>query len=181
MAEADKATGKFGTCCNELKEAMAGEDFEPLVAQGDDGVLYLTVGLVDLDDDEAGMVDHPNIKMATSVIDYVFRLLGMEYLGKTDFVQVPPKKEELRCYLNKEKKETAADAAEAEAKEVKEAKADEERKESSQLSAASVENSNLDAIRASSGAPLCIECGGMTKRNGSCYVCLDCGATTGCS
>ncbi|MGI6474449.1 MAG: hypothetical protein ACOX0J_09210 [Thermoactinomyces vulgaris] len=129
----------------------------------------------------AGMVDHPNIKMATSVIDYVFRLLGMEYLGKTDFVQVPPKKEELRCYLNKEKKETAADAAEAEAKEVKEAKADEERKESSQLSAASVENSNLDAIRASSGAPLCIECGGMTKRNGSCYVCLDCGATTGCS
>src|SRR5690606_40268068 len=59
MAEADKATGKFGTCCNELKEAMAGEDFEPLVAQGDDGVLYLTVGLVDLDDDEAGMVDHP--------------------------------------------------------------------------------------------------------------------------
>ncbi|MBI0386147.1 vitamin B12-dependent ribonucleotide reductase [Thermoactinomyces sp. CICC 24227] len=129
----------------------------------------------------AGMVDHPNIKMATSVIDYVFRLLGMEYLGKTDFVQVPPKKEELRCYLNKEKKETAADAAEAEAKEVKEAKADEERKESPQLSAASVENSNLDAIRASSGAPLCIECGGMTKRNGSCYVCLDCGATTGCS
>jgi hypothetical protein len=59
MAEADKATGEFDTCCNELKEAMAGEDFEPLVAQGDDGVLYLTVGLVDLDDDEAGMVDHP--------------------------------------------------------------------------------------------------------------------------
>ncbi|MDO8311114.1 MAG: hypothetical protein Q7T25_04160, partial [Sideroxyarcus sp.] len=37
-----------------------------------------------------GVVEHPNIKMATSVIDYVFRLLGMEYLGRTDFVQVKP-------------------------------------------------------------------------------------------
>lgn len=62
MAEADKATagGKFGSCCAELKEAMAGEDFEPLISEGDDGVLYLAVGLVDLeDDDEPGMVDHP--------------------------------------------------------------------------------------------------------------------------
>jgi ribonucleoside-diphosphate reductase alpha chain len=33
---------------------------------------------------------HPNIKMATSIIDYVFRVLGYEYLGRTDFVQVQP-------------------------------------------------------------------------------------------
>lgn len=38
-----------------------------------------------------GMVSgHPNIKLATSVIDFVFRVLGMEYLGRTDLVQVPP-------------------------------------------------------------------------------------------
>jgi ribonucleoside-diphosphate reductase alpha chain len=38
-----------------------------------------------------GMVTgHPNIKMATSIIDYVFRVLGMEYLGMTDLVQNPP-------------------------------------------------------------------------------------------
>lgn len=60
MAEADKASsGRFGTCCDELKEAMAGEDFEPLVSVGDDGVLYLAVGLIDLEDGEPGMVDHP--------------------------------------------------------------------------------------------------------------------------
>ncbi|HPW45770.1 MAG TPA: vitamin B12-dependent ribonucleotide reductase [bacterium] len=41
-----------------------------------------------------GVVDHPNIKMATSVIDYAFRLLGMEYLGRTDFVQVKPTRDE---------------------------------------------------------------------------------------
>jgi ribonucleoside-diphosphate reductase alpha chain len=38
-----------------------------------------------------GMVDgHPNIKMATSVADYIFRVLALEYLGRTDLVQVPP-------------------------------------------------------------------------------------------
>ncbi len=41
-----------------------------------------------------GIVDHPNIKMATSVIDYVFRVLGMEYMGRTDFVQVKPTKDD---------------------------------------------------------------------------------------
>ncbi|MBI3999418.1 MAG: vitamin B12-dependent ribonucleotide reductase, partial [Candidatus Omnitrophica bacterium] len=37
-----------------------------------------------------GAVDHPNIKFATSVIDYIFRVLGMEYLGMTDFVHKKP-------------------------------------------------------------------------------------------
>ena len=41
-----------------------------------------------------GVVDHPNIKMSTSVVDFIFRLLGMEYLGRTDFVQVKPTKDE---------------------------------------------------------------------------------------
>ncbi|MFN5663560.1 MAG: vitamin B12-dependent ribonucleotide reductase, partial [Bacteroidota bacterium] len=39
----------------------------------------------------AGMVTgHENIKNATSIIDYMFRMLGFEYLGREDFVQVPP-------------------------------------------------------------------------------------------
>nr|HPM41446.1 vitamin B12-dependent ribonucleotide reductase [bacterium] len=41
-----------------------------------------------------GVCDHPNVKMATSVIDYIFRVLGMEYLGRTDFVQVKPTKDD---------------------------------------------------------------------------------------
>lgn len=50
----------FGSCCKELKEAMSGEEFEPLIAVGeDDGVLYMSVGLVEMEDDEPGMVDHP--------------------------------------------------------------------------------------------------------------------------
>jgi ribonucleoside-diphosphate reductase alpha chain len=39
-----------------------------------------------------GMVEgHENIKMSNSIIDYVFRALGLEYLNRTDIVQVPPK------------------------------------------------------------------------------------------
>lgn len=115
----------------------------------------------------AGLIDHPNIKMATSVIDYVFRFLGMEYLEKTDFVQVPPKKEELRSYVNQFGKQLNHDLM----KEVAVA-----------LNGnGETKSSSIDAIKASSGAPLCLDCGGMTKRNGSCYVCLDCGTTTGCS
>src|SRR5829696_4285577 len=42
-----------------------------------------------------GMVSgHPNIKMATSIIDYVFRVLGLEFLGRSDLTQVPPELEE---------------------------------------------------------------------------------------
>ena len=49
----------FGTCCTELKEAMEATEFDPLITVGDDGVLMLAVGLVDLEDNEQGIVDHP--------------------------------------------------------------------------------------------------------------------------
>ena len=49
----------YGSCCAELREAIEGEDFEPLISEGDDGILYMAVGLIDLEDDEPGMVDHP--------------------------------------------------------------------------------------------------------------------------
>lgn len=49
----------FGSCCEELKEALEGGDFEPLITVGQDDVIYMTVGLVDLEEDEPGLVDHP--------------------------------------------------------------------------------------------------------------------------
>jgi hypothetical protein len=53
-------THTFGSCCAELKDAMSGEEFEPLLTVGDDGVLYMSVGLIDLEqEEEPGMVDHP--------------------------------------------------------------------------------------------------------------------------
>ncbi len=60
MAEVlGSGSGNFGSCCDELKQVMSGEEFEPLITLGDDDVLYMSVGLIDIDEDEPGMVDHP--------------------------------------------------------------------------------------------------------------------------
>ena len=59
MAGGTASGTTFGSCCTELKEAMSGEEFEPLITVGEDGVLYMSVGLVELDNEEPGMVDHP--------------------------------------------------------------------------------------------------------------------------
>jgi hypothetical protein len=53
------AAGNFGSCCNTLKEAMSEQEFDPLIAVGDDGILYMSVGLVDVEENEPGMVDYP--------------------------------------------------------------------------------------------------------------------------
>jgi hypothetical protein len=58
-AEAVQAETDFGSCCSELREALAAEDFEPLITVGPDDVLYLSVGMVELADKEPGIVDHP--------------------------------------------------------------------------------------------------------------------------
>nr|WP_231633158.1 vitamin B12-dependent ribonucleotide reductase [Numidum massiliense] len=169
----------------------------------------------------AGVVDHPNIKMAMSVIDYVFRLVGMEYLGRTDFAQVPPAKDELRVYQNRAKrKQTAAaeltptagtgSAAPSEDMAVYRGEVtltDQQRQLQDQLAERQPSRKNDGRVgdasgqlpsdqqpapsalplkgplgmQASNGAPLCPDCGGLTKQNGTCYVCLDCGSTTGCS
>jgi hypothetical protein len=55
----DNGDHKFGSCCNELKETMSGEDFEPLITVGEGDVLYMSVGLIEMEDEEPGMIDHP--------------------------------------------------------------------------------------------------------------------------
>jgi len=101
-----------------------------------------------------GVVDHPNIKRATSVIDYIFRLLGLEYLGRTDFVQVKPENEETA--LKENQIHNPANGASSNA---------------------------LDRQLAGvmGDAPFCADCGHLTVRNGSCYRCLNCGGSMGCS
>ena len=57
MATAPKA---FGTCCELLKDAMSTEDFDPLITVGeDDGILYAAVGMIDVEEEEPGMVEYP--------------------------------------------------------------------------------------------------------------------------
>jgi hypothetical protein len=58
---AQSTDGNFGNCCENLKDAMQGEDFEPLIAVDDDGILYMSVGLLGLDGEEheANTIDYP--------------------------------------------------------------------------------------------------------------------------
>jgi hypothetical protein len=51
---------KFGGCCEIMKDILESEDFEPLVAEDENGVLYMSIGLVETEqEDEPNMVDHP--------------------------------------------------------------------------------------------------------------------------
>ncbi len=144
----------------------------------------------------SGMTDHPNIKLSTSIVDFIFRVLGMEYLGRTDFVQVKP------TGIQKNRAEQLAKLmAEAtgqktlELPEIKEEIDGEVEKEKiilkdetatkDQLALFKKEVADSGADQQLSGmmgdAPPCSTCGHITIRSGSCYKCLNCGSTTGCS
>ncbi len=138
----------------------------------------------------AGMTDHPNIKICTSVIDWIFRVLGMEYIGRTDFVQVPPKG------IQKNKFEQMARIAEsggaqesldlhskAEVVTPTDQVLDESQAVLPTLEKEEISSGSIsDAMSEMMGdAPPCPTCGHITVRNGSCYKCLNCGDSLGCS
>ena len=52
------ADSKFGSCCEILKDVLQSDEFEPLIAE-EDGILYMSIGLMAEEDDEPNMVDHP--------------------------------------------------------------------------------------------------------------------------
>jgi ribonucleoside-diphosphate reductase alpha chain len=167
-----------------------------------------------------GMVEgHPNIKMANSIIDYVFRALGLEYLGRTDLVQVPPKEvgelpeppsglavdAGLQLDLTDEMPTVMAAAshpAAATRESVKPAKSSNGNGHSNgkgsngngtraKVAVATVKSTASGNLQTASvqqalgemmgDAPPCDTCGHITVRNGSCYRCLNCGNSMGCS
>jgi ribonucleoside-diphosphate reductase alpha chain len=84
----------------------------------------------------SGFTKNPEIPIAKSLIDYIFRFLGTRF-------------------LNAEQR--------------------------SEMGLGSVEAGALDSTVAQADAPSCSDCGAIMIRNGSCYKCLNCGATSGCS
>ena len=129
-----------------------------------------------------GMVEgHENIKMSNSIIDYVFRALGLEYLDRTDIVQVPPKdKQPAEPVAVEEKPQPTAPVQPAEpvAVEEKPQPTAPVAYEQAENSVATVQEVLGDMM---GDAPACPDCGHITIRNGSCYKCLNCGNSLGCS
>jgi len=145
-----------------------------------------------------GIVEgHPYVKMATSIVDYLFRTLAVEYLGRYDLAHVKPEGEdaiphvgflgggnkedrasesELSHSLGYTKEAVARSAAEAETLETPpRARAG----ASHDATAVSPLDAQLDAMMGD--APVCDVCGHITVRNGACYKCLNCGNSMGCS
>jgi len=115
-----------------------------------------------------GMTDHPNIRMCTSVIDLAFRILGFEYLGRTDFLHVKPVAMD----------EMKVGPAPAPSQDVQAPLMDYEDKPKL---ADEVAGMQQQMGKMMGDAPACSSCGHVTVRNGSCYKCLNCGNSMGCS
>jgi ribonucleoside-diphosphate reductase alpha chain len=132
--------------------------------------------------DPSGMVDgHPNIKNATSIVDYIFRLLGFEYLKREDLVQVKPQKQAPVVKTEPNPTTTKSDApVNMETPAVKSIPVPETEGFSLKMA------ENKDGLQEhmknmQSDAPACDNCGHITVRSGTCYKCLNCGNSLGCS
>ena len=125
---------------------------------------------------------HDRVKFATSVIDYVFRALGVEYAGRDDLAHVTPEAAATTPPANMGAEPgsqpqyyspaVVAKAAQKPASVPPPARAEGGRQVSAQ-------EEMLGKL--SGDAPFCDGCGHITIRNGTCYKCLNCGNSMGCS
>lgn len=135
----------------------------------------------------AGMTDDPDIRIAQSFMDYIFRRLALDYLSFDD-------RADLGIYTAAERAryvETGSYLSEEEEAEMPEAES---------LRNDAYDDFNVDGARQPSlidahttaelmesmtgravDAPLCMTCGTKMRPSGSCYVCEGCGSTSGCS
>ncbi len=129
----------------------------------------------------AGRVEHPNIKSATSVFDYVFRMLGYEYLNRTDLVHVQPKEPEISDEKPVENlpQTTGSIVSTTETSTTK----SNGKGYSVVTQSRTVLMEQTQQVLASmmGDAPVCNVCGHITIRSGTCYKCLNCGNSLGCS
>jgi ribonucleoside-diphosphate reductase alpha chain len=132
----------------------------------------------------SGMTDHPNVKICTSVIDFVFRVLGMEYLGRTDFVQVPPRGIQKNRFENMARLVGSGSIQESlDLVEVAQVGTSSVADQATLPTLVEETTDQMDAALGSmdGDAPACPTCGHITVRNGACYKCLNCGDSLGCS
>lgn len=140
----------------------------------------------------SGITDDPDVRTASSITDYIFRRLALDYLsfddrlelGLADLSDLPDP--ESQTSLLTDDQSTEGHLAHQAAGD-KEEDAEAEAKQPAVSQATVAPNPSLNApvgTRPSHGddtAPLCYNCGNQTQRAGSCYVCSSCGSTTGCS
>ncbi len=108
----------------------------------------------------SGMTSNPEIPMAKSVMDYIFRWLEFKF--------------------GEAATKAAAQLADEEALEKAAVEAEPAMKAMA-AAAGSIEAREHRIFESQADSPPCPECGSVTVRSGACYKCHNCGATTGCS
>lgn len=125
----------------------------------------------------AGITDDEDIRTATSITDYIFRRLALDYLsfddrlelGLASFDEMPD--EQQTMFLTDDQSVVGQQVQEQHPEPAAEAI----------FFSEVASKTTASAPKADSTAPLCYNCGNQTQRAGSCYVCSSCGSTTGCS
>ncbi len=151
----------------------------------------------------AGMTDDPDIRMAASVMDYIFRRLALDFLpydrrAELGIFTAEERAAQLRAEAGGGGGEESVDLAAlaASAPVAPNETAEKIRTEGGERATAPVEvrvddrpvgriGSSTELLELVQGkaadAPLCFTCGTKMRPAGSCYVCEGCGSTSGCS
>lgn len=119
----------------------------------------------------SGITDDPEIRTASSITDYIFRRLALDYLSFDDRLELGLA--DLDDLGVQENQTTLLDAP-AQPEVIVEKPV--------VISAPITDTAPKKVKQAKDDtAPMCYNCGNQTQRSGSCYVCTSCGSTTGCS
>ncbi|MEY3926826.1 MAG: hypothetical protein RIS16_794 [Actinomycetota bacterium] len=150
LAEVFLKLGKQGSTLAGVMDAFSIQRFEP-----------------------AGMTDDADIRMAQSVMDYIFRRLALDYLPFES-------RSSLGIYSAAERAR-ALESGEytADEKPVAQVAAPTKKVESSSVGSSMELFEKMAGVK--SDAPLCMTCGVKMRMAGSCFVCEGCGNTSGCS
>ena len=119
----------------------------------------------------AGITDDAELRIATSLVDYIFRRLALDYLSREE-------REELSVLSTTERMQPTLPGVE------EAAIVEEDLVEDVGVSLVPKTQASSAAAVARAeqrDAPMCFQCGVVMQRAGSCYVCSGCGTTSGCS
>jgi ribonucleoside-diphosphate reductase alpha chain len=103
----------------------------------------------------SGYTGNPQVSFAKSIVDYIFRWLASKFMA-------PEEQKHMGVHVIEK-----AGSTDAETPASRNAKSD--------------PATDLKSMYALDDAPTCAACGSLMVRNGSCYKCINCGETSGCS
>ncbi len=142
----------------------------------------------------SGITDDPQVRTASSLIDYIFRRVALNYLsfddrlelGMADIDDMPTEQTSLDDMLDNNTANEKTDIVSSTNDVVSAATSEPSTSEPVQKSSSASSHNHTTSkskkhIIADDRAPMCYNCGNQTQRSGSCYVCTSCGSTTGCS